>query len=57
VALLSALLAKRDIERFTVVPLWAEITQIRERLHSYLIRENAYSFTSVPFLARHSDAD
>jgi hypothetical protein len=48
---LSALFSKHDIERFTVVSLRAEVTQIRERLNNFLAQENAYNFTAVPFLA------
>jgi hypothetical protein len=48
---LAAWYAKKDVERFTVTSLRAEITQIRERLNQFLSRDNAYNYTSVPFLA------
>jgi hypothetical protein len=47
---LSAWFAKKDIERYTVVALRAEITQIRGRLNEFLSRDNPYNYTTVPFL-------
>jgi len=47
---LSAWFSRRDIERFTVVALRAEIGQIRERLNLFLSRDGAQNFTSAPFL-------
>jgi len=47
---LSARYAKKDIERFTVVALRAEIAQIRERLALFLSRDGTQNFASAPFL-------
>ena len=47
---LSAWYSKKDIERFAVVALRAEITQIRERLALFLSRDGTQNFASAPFL-------
>jgi hypothetical protein len=48
---LAAWFAKKDVERFTVTSLRAEIANIRGRLNEFLSRDNAYNFTTVSFLA------
>jgi hypothetical protein len=48
---LQAWYARKDVERFTVTSLRAEITQIRQRLNEFLARDNADNFTTGPFLA------